>query len=287
MSYDLFMKPKSEEISIERFQSYFEGRKNYIIDGVQAWYQNEDTGVYFAFEYQEKEEGENDEYFPFAFNMNYFRPTFFVREAEPEIRAFISAFDLTVNDPQTNGMGEGEYNSEKFISGWLFGNEFGYQAVLKDHSGVDSLPSTKLEEIWEWNNKREKRQDEVVDDVFVPSIMLLKHQGKVVTVCIWPDAIPSVIPPVDLLLIGRRELAPRKFFRKVEDMAIGLWGDFQPLFNRHKNKMQGNAYYFYYESVPNDIKKVIQNLASIDLGTLERLPFDQVLNQELVEKYTP
>ena len=62
---------------------------------------------------------------------------------------------------------------------------------------------------------------------------------------------------------------------------------FQPLFHQYKNKMQGNAYYFYYESVPNDIKKAIQNLAPIDLGTLERLPFDQVLNQELVEKYTP
>lgn len=36
MSYDLFMKPKSEDISIERFQSYFDGRKNYTMDGMQA-----------------------------------------------------------------------------------------------------------------------------------------------------------------------------------------------------------------------------------------------------------
>ena len=36
MSYDLFMKPKNEGVSIESFQSYFEGRKNYSIEGAQA-----------------------------------------------------------------------------------------------------------------------------------------------------------------------------------------------------------------------------------------------------------
>lgn len=284
MSYDLFMKPKNEDVSIERFQSYFEGRKNYSVEGSQAWYQNEETGVYFVFEYQGKEDGE-EEYFPLAFNMNYFRPTFFVQEAESEVRKFISKFSLSVEDRQINGMGVGEYNSEKFISGWLHGNEFGYQIALKDNPEIHTLPSSRLEDAWAWNSNREKLQNEVTDDVFVPSIMLLNYQGQTVTACVWPDAIPSIIPPVDILLIGRKELGPRRFFKKLEDMVIGTWSEIQPLLESNKNRMQGNAYYLYYDSVPSEIKKSIQKLTPIDLGTLERLTADQVLNEELVEKY--
>lgn len=284
MSYDLFMKPKNGDVLFEHFQSYFESRKNYSIEGPQAWYQNEETGVYFVFEYQGVEEGE-EENFPLAFNMNYFRPSFFVQEAEPEIREFISKFDLTVDDPQTNGMGVGEFSSEKFVSGWLHGNEFGYQSILRDNPEVHTLPSIQLEKVWAWNFSKERLQNEVTDDVFVPSIMIFNYQGKTVTACVWPDAIPSIIPPVDILLIGRKKLAQRKFFRKVEDMAIGTWNVVQPLLDRHKNKMQGEAYYLYYQAVPSEIKQKIRSLTPLDVATLERLSVDQVLNRELVQKY--
>ncbi|MBU2713171.1 hypothetical protein [Zooshikella harenae] len=284
MSYDLFMKPKNGDISIEEFESYFQNRKNYSLEGVQAWYQNEETGVYFVFEYQDQEEGE-DQYFPVTFNMNYFRPSFFVREAEPEVKEFISSFDLIVDDPQINGMGYGEYNGEKFVNGWLHGNEFGYQAILKDNPEVFSLPTDKLEAFWAWNMKKERLQYEIEEDVFVPAIILLNHQGQAVTACVWPDAIPSVIPPVDILLIGRKELAPRKLFKKVEDIAIATWSDIQPLLKKYKNKMEGEAYYLYYQSVPTEIKKHIERLNPIDLDLLKGLSADQVLNKELVKKY--
>ena len=284
MSYDLFLRPRNELFSFESFESYFKDRSNYSVEGSLAWYQNEDTGVYFVFEHQDKEENE-EEYFPIAFNMNYFRPSFFIREAEPEVTAFISRFDLTVEDPQVNGMGTGEYNSEKLVSGWLYGNEFGYQSILKDHSEVHSLPSSQLEKAWEWNHGKEKLQNEVTDDVFVPSIMLINYQQKIVTACVWPDAIPSIIPPVDILLVGRKELAPRKLFTKAEDMAIGNWDEIQPLLDSHKNKMHGEAFYLSYQKVPEKIKNYIQHMKPIDLSSLERLSFDQVLDRELVEKY--
>lgn len=284
MSYDLFMKPKNGDTSFDQFKSYFEGREHYSLKSGQAWYQNEDTGVYFSFEYQDKEEVV-DEYFPIAFNMNYFRPSFFVLEAEPEVEAVISYFDFLILDPQIDGMGTGEYNCDKFISGWLHGNEHGYQAILKDQLEVNTLPSTQLDKVWSWNRGKEKLQNEITDDVFVPGIMILKYQGQTVTACVWPDAIPSIIPPVDVLLIDRKDLAPRKLFRKVEDMAIGTWNEIQPLLDIHKNKMLGEAYYLCYQSVPSEIKKQVQKLPPIDPSTLERLPSDQVLDRELVQKY--
>jgi hypothetical protein len=284
MSYDLFLKPKNCDISKEQFDSYFKGRQHYTLEGSQAWYQNEITGVYFVFEYQERDDAEEDHY-PIAFNMNYFRPTFFVKEAEPEVTAIISKFDLEVEDPQINGMGSGGFDRKKFRSGWLHGNEFGYQSILKDNPEVFSLPTNKLEDIWSWNIRKESLQEEVTEDVFVPSIMLFKFQGKVITACVWPDAIPSIIPPVDMLLIGRKELAPRKMFKKVEDMAISDWNDVNPLLERYKQKMLGDAYYLYYHAVPNEIKKHIKELSTFNISSLERLSVDQVLDAELVHKY--
>ena len=284
MSYDLFFKPKSGKFSKEQFDSYFDGREGYAIEGTQAWYQNEATGVYFVFEFQEQEDDEED-YFPVAFNMNYFRPTFFVKEAEPEVLDFVSKFDFKVEDPQMNGMGSGNFDQKKFRSGWLHGNEFGYQSILKDHPEVFSLPTKTLEDAWAWNINKESLQEQVTEDVFVPTIMLLKYEDKVVTACVWPDAIPSIIPPVDILLIGRKQLAPRKLFKKVEDMAIGTWGDIKPLLERHKKKMHGDAYYLHYQTVPNDIKKHIKDLRSFDISSLERFSADQVLDAELVKKY--
>jgi hypothetical protein len=284
MSYDLFLKPKSGEFSKKQFDAYFTSREHYTLEGSQAWYQNEATGVYFVFEYQDKEDAEEG-YYPIVFNMNYFRPTYFIKEAEPEVIELKSKFNLEVDDPQTHGMGSGDFDEDKFKSGWLHGNEFAYQSILKDNSDVFSLPTKKLEDVWSWNNNKESLQEQTEDDVFVPSIMLLNYEGRVVTACVWPDAISSIIPPVDILLIGRKELAPRKLFKKVEDMVLGDWGQLMPIFEKHKAKMQGDAYYLHYHSVPNEIKKHIQNLKSFDISSLERLSVDQVLNEELVKKY--
>ncbi len=284
MSYDLFLKPRGGDFALADLESYFGEREHYSFEGTQAWYQNEATGVYFVFEYREEEEDEG-EYFPIAFNMNYFRPSFFIREAEPEVTAFIAEFDLTVDDPQVNGMGTGEYDPEKFNRGWLNGNEFGYQSILRDHPHTFSLPSARLEQAWQWNHGREKLQFEATEDVFVPGIMLLNYRQQTVTACVWPDAIPSILPPVDILLIGRKELAPRRFFKRTEDMVIGNWDEMRPLLDSHKTRMQGDAFYLRYEKVPAQLKRHIQQMKPIDLDSLERLPFDQVLDRELVEKY--
>jgi len=285
MSYDLFLKPKEGAFSEEDFRRYFSGRKNYKLEGTQAWYENEITGVYFFFELQNDDDESGGDYYPVAFNMNYFRPSYFVDEAEPEVSGLIIEFSMTVEDPQTHGMGTGDYSAEKFIGGWLHGNEFGYSAVLKDHPKVATLPQQKLRNAWEWNYNKDSLQEAVADDVFVPRIMLLSHKGKTVTAVVWPDAIPSVIPEVDIFLIGRKKLAPKRFFRKSEDMAIGCWKEFQPLLDKHKTKMQGEAYYLYYESVPDEIKKSVKFLsASVD-GELEGLGNDQVLDREIVQKF--
>ena len=114
----------------------------YVVQNQQAWYQNEDTGVYFSFEMRAPDEGEEDDpaaAYPVSFNMNFFRPSFFALEAEPEFSRVVSDLDLVVLDPQNDGMGEGNFDPARFVSGWRKGNEFGYSAILRESAGKPTL----------------------------------------------------------------------------------------------------------------------------------------------------
>ena len=134
MSYDLFLKSNAAALDADGFEAYFDTRPNYTVNNGQAFYENEDTGVYFSFDYA------SDEAETVAFNLNYFRPHFFGLEAAPEVAAFISAFNLNIHDPQTDGMGDGPFSVEGFLRGWNAGNRFGYRAVLSQ----DERPETQV-----------------------------------------------------------------------------------------------------------------------------------------------
>ena len=99
MSYDLYFRSRSPgtRFSSEDFEAYFQPRHWYEVKNSQAWYRNNDSGVYFVFEYNDpdtdSETGAEHEtesgLFPVSFNMNYFRPHPFGLEAEPEVAAFV------------------------------------------------------------------------------------------------------------------------------------------------------------------------------------------------------
>jgi hypothetical protein len=143
VSYDLFFKSRVGLFDQTRFVEYFRLRDHYEVASTQVWYKNEDTGVYFSVEFQETEA------LPVALSINFFRPTYFILEAEPEITDFVRHFDLVVSDPQIHGMGEGEYQIDLLISGWDHCNEFACSAFVNDttqRGDVLSLP--RAERSW-------------------------------------------------------------------------------------------------------------------------------------------
>ena len=95
MSYDLFF-IASKSADHTSFVEHFGARPNYEVKANQAWYANEDTGVYFSFALatlEEKEERDEDEPdFWASFNLNYFRPAYFAEEAALELHAFVERF---------------------------------------------------------------------------------------------------------------------------------------------------------------------------------------------------
>lgn len=290
MSYDLYLKPRSGALSKYRFFSYFEGRGLYTLQGEQAWYQNEDTGVYFSFELSNTDETAEDDdpamSYPLSFNMNFFRPSFFVLEAEPELSRVVSDLNCAVFDPQADGMGQGDYDAELFVSGWKKGNEFGYSAVLRDsanRTGVVGMPTAELERIWQWNYSRGDLQQELGDSVFVPRIIFFKHGAGLVSAVVWSDAIPTAFPKVDSVVVYRKELAPRKLFRRRETINIVDWAEVEPIIESVARPHSGTLVHEYAEAPPS----IIAFVKGLPPSTvqLNGVPADSVLDSELLERY--
>lgn len=291
MSYDLYFKPRNGSFSEEHFHAYFRDRPNYKCEGSQAWYGNEDTGVYFVFELQTEQSPEEDddepiEHFPVALNINYLRPSYFIFEAEPEVTAFVKHFDLLVSDPQMEGMGDGEYNAEKLLSGWNCGNEFGYTSILRDEnnrSSISHLPTEQLHNAWRWNWSRSQVQARVGESKFVPRIMFMNLGGSTVTAAVWPDGIPVVVTHVDYLCVPRKELAPTKFFRKKEDTTFVAWGKALPVLLEHGTQNGDGSISLTYMTPPSDVVKFVRSLPT-ENRPVAGLSADRVLDREIYKR---
>jgi hypothetical protein len=290
MSFDLFFCARrgTKAPSQKALRSYFEGRGNYQVSASQALYENQDTGVYFSFDFQaEKGKKRASAWVPLAFNVNYYRPHVFGLEADLELGEFVRAFDLLVSDPQNEGMGDGEYSSEGFLRGWNTGNRFAYHAILNSSEGrpesLDAMPAAWIERCWRWNIRRKELQAKK-EETFVPSIMVLRHQGKLATVACWPDAIPVVLPRVDLLLLGRDELIPSEQRREGQpDMALVTWEAFERVrVGRQVLKGRDDCVVMAYKAAPESFVKFFLDAESV--GKLEGVPLDQILDAELVQE---
>jgi hypothetical protein len=294
VSYDLFFRSRSPDSPFSRddFVRHLTGRSRYQVKESQAWYSNEDSGVYFAFDYSVRDEdpGAEDEsdssLIPVAFNLNYFRPHAFGLEAEPEVAAFVRAFNLRVSDPQMSGMGDGEYSAEGFLSGWNASNAFGYRTIVSQdlEQTFLTLPSSRIKALWRWNFDREERQNEIADTAFVPRIFFFDAGGKVQTGVAWGDGIPILLPSVDLVLAPRQRLAPRSWFRSKEDIVVFSWPELDSILRPFRKRSgELDSFELFYEATPTEIERVFR--AKPPPPDMPKgVAFDQILDRELLEQ---
>lgn len=295
MSYDLFFARRAGgELSLEAFESFFRGRPHWKVEGAQAWYGNDDTGVYFSLEWGGSEvEPDADAANPEAgfdqvasFNLNYFRPHYFGLEAAPELAAFVAGLDLLVDDPQMSGMGRGEFSIAGFLAGWNVGNQFGYDAIVSQHGDTATLhakPTLELESCWRWNQARASLQAEVGESAFVPRIVFMTLGGAVRSGAVWGDAIPAILPAVDVLLIPRKEHAPRRFLMRAQDLACVPWVAAIPTLSGFPARDEPAKHYrLLYENAPAAVSSFVRGL-SPTVEKPEILSNDKVLNAELLD----
>jgi hypothetical protein len=294
MSYDLFFRSRSPAKSISRpdFVRYFGGRKFWEVKGAQAWYSNEDSGVYFSFDYAESDDDRADRsLLPVSFNLNYFRPHPFGLEAEPEVAAFVAQFDLTVSDPQTSGMGDGEYSRDGFLRAWNAGNAFGYAAMVSHNARQEFLilSSARIEASWSWNFSRERRQNEIGDTAFVPRILFFDARGSVRTGVAWPG-MPILLPAVDIVIVPRQQLEPRPGFvsswsRPKDDLIACSWTELEPIVRRFQKASGELVYELFSEVTPADFEQAMGEKRLPN--EMKAVTFDHVLDQELIEQARP
>jgi hypothetical protein len=198
VGYDLYITPKQFD-----FQAMFDWlgwREHYEQGERQVRYSNEDTGVYFSFDFYDEpaqEEGERRQPY-ISFNLNYNRPHVFGLEAEPEVAAFLKQFESTIDDPQMEGMGQGPYSRDGFLRSWNAGNRFGFQAAGSSSQPPPpwSADPALIEAIWKWNYGRAALQKTAGNQVFVPRItwFLPANADAPVPAVNWTERVPTMIP---------------------------------------------------------------------------------------------
>jgi hypothetical protein len=284
MSYDLFFRPASNQglPSSEDFVRYFAQRRHFTMKDGQSWYQNEDTGVYFSFELTPA--GTDTPSSWAQFNVNYARSRIFVLEALPQVHSFASTFGLKVHDPQIDGMGDGPFDPQKFITGWIAGNKAACIVLAESgHPRPLTMAAEKLNAIWQWNISREGLQVQVAESVFVPQIMFVPGALTARSAAVWSDAIPILLPTVDVVLLYRDVYAPRRFFRRKPDVAVLEWAELESILRVFPMESGPVSYRrVEYDAPPAAISSVFSEaVASVPDGVISA---DSILESELVER---
>ncbi|HEV8583731.1 MAG TPA: hypothetical protein VGT02_02070 [Methylomirabilota bacterium] len=291
MSYDLFFRWRRPPAAgtPDGFLPYFMERPHYRCTDNQAWYEHEKTGVYFSFDIGAPEaDGERDPTLaPVAFNLNYLRPHPFGLEAEPELTAFVRRFDLLVSDPQTDGMGDGEYSPEGFLRGWNHGNEFGYKSMLPQSPDAAryAMPAATIASAWRWNRAVLARQEAIGEAAYVARVFFFDVDGVLRVGAVWGDAIPTLLPRVEVVMMPRKDLAPRRLFRKNEDFVLVTWEELEPLLARFPLDADGAlpARRLFYDEPPAFLVDLIRAKPP-HTGPFANVEFDKILDRELVNR---
>src|SRR5262249_40570289 len=145
-----------------------------------------------------------------------------------------------------------------------------------------SLPTNDLISTWTWNLARNALQRELGESKFVPCIMFMLIDGQLATAAVWPDGIPIAMPRVNYFLVPRKELAPRRFLRRVEDQALVSTEQALPIFTRFGTARSDGIHVLDYVKTPKEIRAFVEALPG-NKREMIRVAADQVLNRELIE----
>jgi hypothetical protein len=265
MSFDLyFYKSKDNLLTEQHVAEYLNDNipHNNSEHSKQWSYENPATGVYFLIDWNEADEDtENIEifgsfkdyqYLNFSFSINFFRPRFFGLEIFPIIEKFINDLDLYVLDPQDETDHD---NPRKFSQGylqdqWIRQND---KVTLDQFEELKFLflPVEKSNYLWWFQMHREELQESLTEDIFVPGYFVLKNKEdeQLYTACVWPEHIPIILPPVDYLIVQKKN---KKLFKTVEESGLVSYDTIISQF--------GDYFQDFYHSVP-DLKVIRQSNA--------------------------
>jgi hypothetical protein len=84
--------------------------------------------------------------------------------------------------------------------------------------------------------------------------MFLNRAAEVATTVVWLDGIPIAIPEADILLIQRKTILPKKFFRYSEDKVLATWSEVDPILQQFPLEQGALPYRLLrYAEPPNSV----------------------------------
>ncbi len=295
MSFDIYFSPNSSDgnLNIDAIRTWFSNRPNYTLeDDNLAGYVNEETGVYFCFEFQDQLDEEDDPLCSVngkqvSFSINFLRPLFFGHEANIELKYFTEKFGLNVLNLQKEEETYQPYDEEKFIASWTKSSAGAFKSIQTQHPELDKIgiSGAKLLNLWHWNYHRNVREENLKEDIFIPLIYLFGFGKEVYTGIVWTDGIATLIPTCEGICTYREELIPKSgLFKKMESRNDFFpWSDIKHLIEDcyYKSAEYANALMPDYEDCPKLLKKAFRNLPISD-QELKIIPFDEVIDAELL-----
>jgi hypothetical protein len=266
------------------FERYFAARDNYTVRKGKARYDNEDTGVYFSFEFiaDPPRLGVGREPPWATFRIDLFRPSFFAEEASHELTAFTTAFGPAVTE--FGSADADSYTQTAFLRSWEMRNRRvcgPFPARVAPGDPPFAMVRRRLLAVWQWNYRRKALQVEEGAGVFVPRVWFMRTDEGVATTIIWPDAMAVRAPRVDHVIFSRHALAPRRRLRgRRPDVAVVPWATIA-------TSITGSAFYDSLlaswrvsdRRVLNALTEVVATLRGAS-DIPEFVPADKVLDRE-------
>lgn len=288
----------------EQISRYFTIRKHYKLNNHEAAYENEDTGVYFSFAWGQDEL--NDDcvaelkeaglvYTGYSFFLNLVRCDAFIWEAEPELTEFLREFPFQAYDPGAHGTRLAAYTAGAFVRTWRRCNGIAYVALIDqpqepgDHvpALTNHVSSAVLRRVWEWNRHVEQLQEQVEKQggtAFVPRLRIARENGRFITLVVWAEGIPIVIPETDRVLFIRNEDGGPWFSKESAKLRVCAHREVLALGLAAQEGNIPSAYWeFNFEVPPKALTEFVRSLPGLEDDSLTILSLDQVSETEMLD----
>ncbi|MFN0094777.1 MAG: hypothetical protein ACKVVT_08370 [Dehalococcoidia bacterium] len=283
MAFELFFGTlgATEDLSVAAFQQHFAGRPHTKVQGKEAHYNNDATGVQFAFRVHVPPEIPIRKFVGYAqFSLDFVRPGFFATEATREIGAFVAATGYEVYDAQRLEHPPGPWDPREFIASWDASN----RALLRGTGSAPlSLPKSDLLLIWRWNFARPNYAAQLGGGHYVPPIMLVEDRDAVRTAVVWNGEMRAALPKVDLVLTPSQRSARRGLLRRKQEeevMSVAEWRQVAPFVASEPVRREPGAHYVInFETPPAGLLRMVEGLPPSD--HLRPLTMDEVIDHEV------
>lgn len=257
MSHDLYIKTRKEKDARE-IADYW--RSLMWFNPEDELYHNEDTQVYFSAEISELGTMETDARTLFEpgcyISLNYRRPSIFCMELVRHLDYLDKNIGIEIYDPQSDNKDLTAYDRESVRWSWEAGNRMALAAV-PPNTETAVVPGAMLKRAWDWNFHLQVLRNRVGERVFVPRMGITLLNGQPLTVSVWGDGMPVILPETDMVILGRDKLRPRSIFPKSADLG---WCEWTTLFDvvrpfARRDEYSG-AWMVEYDKLPPAIVKL-------------------------------